>query len=114
MPALWEEACVPCRGDAEPLSADDLDRCLRELPDWTVVEEEGVRKLTRTFRFRNFRQALAFTNRVGELAEENNHHPLLCTEWGSVTVTWWTHTINDLHRNDCVMAARTDRAGAGG
>lgn len=107
--ALWEQTCVPCRGDAQPLTADDLDRCRRELPQWTVIVEEGVRKLTRTYRFRNFRQALAFTNRIGELAEENNHHPRLCTEWGSVTVTWWTHSINGLHWNDCIMAARTDR-----
>ena len=109
--ALWEQTCVPCRGTAQPLTEEDLNRCLRELPDWTVVEEEGVRKLTRSYTFPDFRRAMEFANRVGALAEEANHHPRLCTEWGAVTVMWWTHSINDLHRNDCIMAARTDRAG---
>ncbi len=81
----------------------------REVPAWAVVEREGVPRLERTFSFRNFADALRFTNRVGELAEEEGHHPALLTEWGKVTVVWWTHKIRGLHRNDFVMAAKTDR-----
>ena len=68
-----------------------------------------MRNLERVFKWKNFVQALAFTNRVGELAEEEGHHPALLTEWGKVTVTWWTHKIKGLHRNDFIMAARTDQ-----
>jgi 4a-hydroxytetrahydrobiopterin dehydratase len=81
----------------------------REVPEWAVVERDGVLRLERTFRFPDFAEALRFTNRVGELAEQEGHHPALLTEWGRVTVSWWTHKIRGLHRNDFVMAAKTDR-----
>jgi len=80
-----------------------------QVPDWQVVEREGIQHLERVFKFKNFSQALAFTNRVGELAEAEGHHPALLTEWGKVTVTWWTHKIRGLHRNDFIMAAKTDK-----
>lgn len=76
--------------------------------DWTIVEVDHVPRLERTFRFKNFAQALVFTNRVGELAEAEEHHPQLLTEWGRVKVGWWTHAIKDLHQNDFIMAAKTD------
>jgi len=82
---------------------------LPQVPDWQIVEREGVQRLERVFKFKNFSQALAFTNRVGELAEAEGHHPALLTEWGKVTVTWWTHKIRGLHRNDFIMAAKTDK-----
>jgi 4a-hydroxytetrahydrobiopterin dehydratase len=82
---------------------------LPQVPDWQVVEREGIQRLERVFTFRNFAQALAFTNRVGELAEAEGHHPALLTEWGRVTVTWWTHKIHGLHRNDFIMAPKTDK-----
>ena len=82
----------------------------REVPGWRIVEREGIERLERVFAFPDFVKALAFTNRVGALAEEEGHHPALLTEWGRVTVTWWTHTIRGLHRNDFVMAAKTDAA----
>jgi 4a-hydroxytetrahydrobiopterin dehydratase len=72
------------------------------------VEQDGVKKLTRVFRFGDFAQALAFTNALGRLAEDEGHHPALLTEWGRTTVMWWTHTIKGLHRNDFVMAAKAD------
>lgn len=72
------------------------------------MDADGISHLERTFRFKNFAQALAFTNRVGELAESEGHHPLLQTEWGKVKVSWWTHVIRDLHQNDFIMAAKTD------
>lgn len=80
-----------------------------KVPDWRVVEQDGVKRLKRVFNFEDFAQALAFTNQVGEIAEEEGHHPVLVTEWGKVTVTWWTHKIGGLHQNDFVMAAKTDR-----
>jgi len=73
-----------------------------------MVTRNGEEQLERTFKFRNFAQALAFTNQVGELAEQEDHHPMMVTEYGKVTVVWWTHKIGGLHRNDFVMAARTD------
>ncbi|MCL7455388.1 MAG: 4a-hydroxytetrahydrobiopterin dehydratase, partial [Anaerolineae bacterium] len=81
---------------------------LQQLPGWEVLEREGVPQLERTFKFADFAQALGFTNRVGQLAEEKDHHPTIVTEWGKVTVTWWTHSVGGLHQNDFVMAARTD------
>jgi 4a-hydroxytetrahydrobiopterin dehydratase len=78
------------------------------IPDWSVIVVDGVMQLSREFDFRNFAQALAFTNRVGEIAEAEDHHPAILTEWGKVTVTWWSHKIRGLHKNDLIMAARTD------
>ena len=82
---------------------------LQEVPDWRHEVREGVSRLTRDFKFANFVDALAFTNAVGALAEEQGHHPALLTEWGSLRVTWWTHKIRGLHLNDFVMAAKTDQ-----
>ena len=88
------------------------DEELRELhahvPDWEVVEIEDVKRLRRAFRFDDFAGALAFTDAVGGVAEDEGHHPALVTEWGRTTVSWWTHKIRGLHRNDFIMAAKTD------
>ena len=80
-----------------------------QIPDWQIVERDGIRRLERVFRLKDFAQALAFTKKVGAIAEAEGHHPALLTQWGSVTVTWWTHKIRGLHRNDFIMAAKTDR-----
>ncbi|MFN3284810.1 MAG: 4a-hydroxytetrahydrobiopterin dehydratase [bacterium] len=106
---LAETRCVPCRGGESPLTEAEVAELRPEVPEWTVVERDGIPRLERTFPFPNFAEALRFTNRVGELAEEQGHHPALLTEWGRVTVSWWTHKIRGLHRNDFVMAAKTDR-----
>jgi 4a-hydroxytetrahydrobiopterin dehydratase len=74
-----------------------------------VIEVDQVKRLEKVFKFKNFSEALEFTNRVGALAEQEDHHPALLTEWGKVTVNWWTHKIKGLHRNDFIMAAKTDR-----
>ncbi|HEX5506196.1 MAG TPA: 4a-hydroxytetrahydrobiopterin dehydratase [Thermomicrobiales bacterium] len=108
MSALAQEQCVACRGDSPRVTLQEVAELQPLTPHWTTVEEEGEQRLRRTFTFRNFKDALAFTVRVGELAEAEGHHPALLTEWGKVTVTWWTHTIRGLHRNDFVMAAKTD------
>src|SRR6266700_3449017 len=81
-----------------------------QVPDWKIIEVEGIKRLEKEFRFDNFVHALAFTNDIGELAEEEGHHPALLTEWGKVSVSWWTHKIGGLHRNDFIMAAMIDRA----
>jgi 4a-hydroxytetrahydrobiopterin dehydratase len=106
---LAAERCVPCRSGAAPVGEPEAAALLGELSGWRIVERDGVRRLERAFGFPDFASALAFTNRVGTLAEAEEHHPSLLTEWGRVTVTWWTHAIGGLHRNDFVMAAKTDR-----
>ena len=108
MSELSEMKCTACRGDEPTLTGAEIAELCSQVPEWQVVQREGIKRLERVFRFRNFDQALAFTNRVGEQAEEEGHHPALLTEWGKVTVTWWTHKIGGLHRNDFIMAARTD------
>jgi 4a-hydroxytetrahydrobiopterin dehydratase len=105
---------------AEPLPAiTSGERALDEnasaalgplVPHWTIVERDGIAQLERTFAFGDFAQALAFTNAVGALAEAAGHHPAILTEWGKVTVRWWTHAVNGLYRGDYIMAARTDGA----
>ena len=105
---LAEMKCTACRGDEPTLTDAEIAELRPQVPDWQVVESEGTKRLERAFGFGNFAQALAFTNRVGEQAEEEGHHPALLTEWGKVTVTWWTHKIGGLHQNDFIMAARTD------
>ena len=108
MPALASERCTTCRPGSPTVSDTELPALLREIPGWRVVERDSVRRLERVFTFPDFAAALAFTNRVGAEAETEGHHPALSTEWGRVTVTWWTHSIGGLHRNDFIMAARTD------
>lgn len=107
--SLAEMKCEACRADAPQINQDELKQLIREIPDWRVEVRKGIMQLEREFKFKNFREAIAFTNRVGELAEEVGHHPALLTEWGQVTVTWWTHKIRGLHKTDFIMAARTDR-----
>ena len=108
MTSLAQFQCVPCRGGEPTLTDEEIASLRPEAPDWMVVEREGVLRLERLFKFKNFVQAMEFTNRLGELAEEQGHHPTILTEWGKVTVTWWTHKIKGLHRNDFIMAAKTD------
>lgn len=101
--------CVACRRDAPQVTDAELERYRTQVPEWELVAPDGIRRLTRAFPFADFAQALEFTNRVAALAEAENHHPALLTEWGRTTVTWWTHKIRGLHLNDFVMAAKTDR-----
>ena len=100
--------CAPPRRGEPPLSEVDAAGFVAQIPDWEILEVEGVRRLQREFKFKNFVEALVFTNQVGALAEEEDHHPALLTEWGVVTVTWWTHAVNGLHKNDFIMAAKVD------
>ncbi len=106
---LTDKICVPCRGDEPPLDRAQIEEYRKQVPDWEVVEEKSIPRLRRSFKFKDFAQALTFTQKVGELAEEQGHHPVIVTEWGKVTVTWWTHKIKGLHENDFIMAAKTDQ-----
>jgi 4a-hydroxytetrahydrobiopterin dehydratase len=109
MAALVEQKCVACRVGA-PLVTDAESAELKpQIPEWQLVTRDRIARLERVFTFPDFAQALAFTDRVGALAEDEGHHPALLTEWGRVTVSWWTHKIKGLHRNDFIMAAKTDQ-----
>ncbi len=101
--------CIACRKGEPTVTETEITELHPQVTDWQVVEREGIKSLERVFKFENFAQALAFTNRVGEIAEAEGHHPVLATEWGRVTVSWWTHKIKGLHRNDFIMAAKTDQ-----
>jgi 4a-hydroxytetrahydrobiopterin dehydratase len=108
MTNLTQLKCVACRGGEPTLTALQIDQLMPQVPEWQVKEPQGEKRLERIFKFGNFAEAMAFTNRVGKIAEAEDHHPLIITEWGRVTVQWWTHKIHGLHQNDFIMAAKTD------
>lgn len=96
--------------DTPSLTEQQAAALLEQIPDWEITTRNGVKQLQRSYSFKNFVDAMAFANRITELAEQENHHPSIQVEWGKATVTWWTHTLKGLHQNDFVMAARSDRA----
>ena len=106
MADLIQSTCEPCRGGIPPLEDPAIQSLLREVPGWRVVEKDGVKRLEREFRFDTFRAALAFAVQVGCLAEREDHHPDLHVGWGRVVVEIWTHSIDGLHRNDFILAAK--------
>ena len=108
METLTQANCVACSRDAPTVTDTEIAELHPQVSDWELVELDGIKRLRRVFLFADFAQALEFTNKVGALAEDEGHHPALLTEWGRTTVTWWTHKIKGLHRNDFVMAAKTD------
>ena len=108
MSELSQQHCEACRADAPLISDDELRELMPKIPDWEVIVVDGIMQLSRDFKFANFVNAMAFSNRVGDIAEAEGHHPAILTEWGKVKVTWWSHKIRGLHKNDLIMAARTD------
>ena len=110
MTELSNQECVPCSGDVPTATKEEIDNYKTQVPDWDIITENEEQRLQRVYNFSDFKTALGFTDRVGEMAEEAGHHPALLTEWGKVTVTWWTHAIGGLHQNDFIMAAKCDRA----
>src|SRR5262249_55759706 len=108
MSTLSAERCVACRSDSPRVTVAELTELRREVADWQVVERDGIARLERAFGFPTFADALAFTNRVGALAEAAGPHPALLTERGHATVTWGPHNIRGLHRNDSIRAAKPD------
>jgi 4a-hydroxytetrahydrobiopterin dehydratase len=108
MSALTQMQCVACRAGEPTVTEQELAEYQPQVPQWRIVERDGIERLERVFAFQSFAEALTFTDAVGALAEMEGHHPAILTEWGRVTVTWWTHAIKGLHRNDFIMAAKTD------
>ena len=108
MNGLSQSACVPCRSGAPTLTDAEIAKFREQVPEWSVTEVAGVRRIERTYAFKDVRQALEFTARVGELAEREQHHPDLHLAWGKVRVETWTHKISGLHENDFILAAKTD------
>jgi 4a-hydroxytetrahydrobiopterin dehydratase len=97
-----------CRIGAALLTDDEIEQFRTQVPDWKIEDVDGCRRLVRLFKFDDFAGALEFANRVGQIAEAEGHHPNIEIRWGAARVSWWTHKIKGLHRNDFIMAARTD------
>jgi 4a-hydroxytetrahydrobiopterin dehydratase len=112
MTNLTHERCVACRKDSPRVTDAEIAELKPQIPAWNIVQHNEIPSLERVYRLKNFVQALDFTNKVGALAEEEGHHPSILTEYGKVTVVWWTHAIKGLHRNDFIMAAKTDQIAA--
>ena len=106
MSELAERQCVPCRGGVPPMKGEQIEEMSSQLPEWQVVNEHH---LQRQYRFQDFRESLDFVNRVGELAEEQGHHPDICFGWGKADITIWTHKIDGLTESDFVLAAKIDK-----
>lgn len=108
MNTLAQLHCTEIHATEALTREDELIKYHHEVPDWHTFGREGVTTLQRVFVFYDFAEALAFTDAVGALAQEEGHHPSILTEWGKVRVTWWTHSLRGLHPNDFIMAAKTD------
>ncbi len=101
--------CSAINASSQKLNDREIGEYQAKLPDWEIYAKDGELRLEKVFSFKDFSQAMAFTNRVAQVADTENHHPAILTEWGKVTVTWWTHRIKGLHLNDFIMAAKTDQ-----
>ena len=109
MPNLTEIKCVACNKDSPKVTNEELSEFQPMIPDWELLEIDGVDRLENSFKFNNFIDAMAFSIQVGIISEAEGHHPAILTEWGKVKVSWWTHKIKGLHKNDFIMAAKTDQ-----
>lgn len=105
MSDLTQKKCIPCTVGTPPLKAEKLQSLMKQLTGWTLVNEHHLEK---PFKFKNFVEALAFTNEIGKLAEQEGHHPDILLSWGKVVLTFWTHKINGLSESDFIMAAKSD------
>ena len=110
MADLASRECVPCRGGVPPMQGDEIKKFVEQLDGWEVIEEHHLRKV---FEFKDFREALDFVNRIGELAEEQGHHPDISFGWGRAEVTIWTHKIDGLTESDFILAAKIDKQESG-
>jgi len=109
MSDLATESLENSKATAKKLLIEQIENLLPQLPGWVVKNVDSVERVEKIYKFKDFSAALAFTNEIGALAEKEDHHPALLTEWGQVTVTWWSHGLGGVHRNDLIMAARTER-----
>jgi 4a-hydroxytetrahydrobiopterin dehydratase len=106
--SLAAQSCETCNDGAMGVSDAELPALMKQLPDWAQVTRGGVKMLERVYTFKGYKRARIFANKVADLADAEKHHPAILLEWGKVTVTWWTHTVNGLHKNDFICAAKTD------
>lgn len=106
MSDLADKQCVPCRGGIPPMTGEEIKGFSSQIADWQVVNDHH---LLRSYRFKDFRETLDFVNRIGELAEEQGHHPDICFGWGKADVSIWTHKIDGLTESDFVLAAKIDK-----
>ena len=106
---LTQQKCIACRGGDPSLTDAEIAELLPQVADWQIVEKDGIKRLERVFKLKNYADALEFTNKIAAIAEAEDHHPLIVLEWGRVTVQWWTHVVKGLHKNDFIMAAKTDQ-----
>lgn len=105
---LSQASCEACRVGAPKVDDTEARELLQQIPDWSLIEVDGINQLQRQYKFKNFVTAMEFANRLADIAEAEGHHPGILIEWGKATVTWWSHSIKGLHRNDFIMAAKTD------
>lgn len=105
---LEEQKCEACRRDSPQVTKDEADKLLESLVNWQIIEDSGVKKLIKSFSFEGFMNAMKFADHVAYISEKDGHHPQLIVDWGKTTVIWWTHKIDGLHKNDFIMAAKTD------
>lgn len=109
MSNLTEMKCVACHRGAPTVTSEEIAELQPLIQDWELLEVNEVNRLENTYKFNNFIDAMAFSVQVGVIAEEEGHHPAILTEWGKVKISWWTHKIKGLHKNDFIMAAKTDQ-----
>jgi 4a-hydroxytetrahydrobiopterin dehydratase len=109
MTKFAQKICVACQPDAEPATQEEIDTFLIDNPEWSLVDTDNIKCIQKEYKFEDFEGALRFTNMVGEVAEQEGHHPAISTEWGRVAVKWWSHKIENLHLNDLILAARCDQ-----
>ena len=109
MNELAQQHCSPVNANTPRLNKREIGQLLVKLPGWQTCEKDSELRLEKAFEFEDFRRAVAFTNQIAQVANEEDHHPAIHTEWGKVTVTWWTHKIKGLHQNDFIMAAKTEQ-----
>lgn len=105
---LIKQRCEACRADAPRVTEQELAELIKQIPSWAPIIRDEIMMLERTYSFSDYTQAVTFTNQVAEMADLEDHHPALLLEWGKVTVTWWSHKIKGLHKNDFICAAKTD------
>jgi 4a-hydroxytetrahydrobiopterin dehydratase len=108
MDEIRHEHCIPCRGDEPRLNDAEIDELKPQVPEWEVVEDEGVKKLRRRFKTGDYHLPPQLVNHLKEVADAEDHHPVIEYEPGHIVIDWWTHSIKGLHRNDFIMAAKTD------
>jgi len=108
MSELYQLKCEACQPGAPMVTEREMIELSQNIPGWDVFDREGIKQLERAYKFKNFKHAWAFADKVAELAEEEFHHPAITLEWGKVTVCWWSHSVKGLHKNDFICAAKTD------